>query len=81
MLKKLNALMVKVFLMMQEPFVNEPPRLRDDERGVSPVVATVLLIVVAILAALVLWNMLNGYITSLFTNIREKDDELFSQHP
>lgn len=76
MLNQIYALVLRVMLALRAPFVEEPRRLRDDERGVSPVVATVLLILVAVLAVLLLWNLLGSYINELWDNITNQDDGL-----
>ncbi len=76
MLNQFYALVLRVILALRAPFVEETRRLRDDERGVSPVVATVLLILVAVLAVLLLWNLLGEYINNLFTSITDKSSGL-----
>ena len=73
---KINAMAVKGYLAVKSFFDKEPQeelyRLRDDDRGVSPVVATVLLIMVAVLAALLVWQLLGKYIQDLFKQINNK---------
>ena len=40
--------------------------LKRDERGLSGIVVAVLLILVAVLAVVMLWGLLKGYITDLW---------------
>lgn len=51
--------------------------IRDDESGVSGFVATVLLILFAVLAGGLLWNWLggdDGYLAKMFKKIEENSD-------
>ena len=43
--------------------------LKNDERGLSGVVVTVLLILVAVLAVLVVWGLLQGWLGDLWDEI------------
>ena len=43
--------------------------LKNDERGLSGVVVTVLLILVAVLAVILVWAFLGNFINSLWTRI------------
>lgn len=43
--------------------------LRNDERGVSPIVATVLLILIVVLLVGVFWGALSGWFTELWNSI------------
>ena len=46
--------------------------LKDDERGLSDAVTTVLLILVAVLAVVALWGFLDGWLTDMFKDITDK---------
>lgn len=50
--------------------------LKDDERGLSGVVVAVLLILVAVLAVVMIWGFLSGWLTELWTNITGKANEI-----
>ena len=83
MLEKINTLSIKAYLAVKSLFPEkscESYRLRDDERGVSPVVATVLLILVAVLAALMVWTFLGEYIQKLINKITE-NSKLDTKNP
>ena len=43
--------------------------LKRDERGLSGIVVAVLLILVAVLAVVMLWGLLKGYITDIWEKI------------
>lgn len=43
--------------------------LKSDERGLSGIVVAVLLILVAVLAVVMLWGLLKGYITDMWNQI------------
>ncbi len=46
--------------------------LMSDERGLSGVVVAVLLILVAVLAVVLLWKQLKGWLTTTWSNITGK---------
>lgn len=47
---------------------------KEDERGLSGVVVTVLLVLVAVLAVILLWDKLADYIDKLWERISDVDD-------
>lgn len=47
----------------------ETRALREDERGISGIVVAVLLILVAVLAVVMLWGSLSGWLGDLWDNI------------
>ena len=47
--------------------------LRSDERGLSGVVVAILLILVAVLAVVMIWKFLGGYLQEVFTRITDAD--------
>lgn len=68
---------ISVFpLVAYAAFVGLVRDLKNDERGLSGVVVTVLLILVAVLAVVVLWGLLSGYITDMWEQITQKSTEL-----
>jgi len=50
--------------------------LKNEEDGVSNVVATVLLIVIVVALAALLWGFLSGWFQNLFNNITGKADTI-----
>jgi flagellin-like protein len=50
--------------------------LRNDERGLSGIVVTVLLILVAVLAVVMVWGFLSGWLTDLWENITNTADTI-----
>lgn len=65
MLKKMNELALAAYLGVTG-FVND---LKNDERGLSGVVVAVLLILVAVLAIVFLWDSLSTWLEELWTKI------------
>ena len=49
--------------------------LKNDERGLSGVVVTVLLILVAIFAVVLLWSLLGEWISDFWETITEQADD------
>jgi Flp pilus assembly pilin Flp len=49
---------------------------RKDERGLSGVVVAVLLILVAVLAVVLIWGFLSGWLQDLWESIFSKADEI-----
>lgn len=47
--------------------------LKSDERGLSGVVVAILLILVAVLAVVMIWQFLGGYLTDVFGRITDAD--------
>ena len=72
MLNKLNQLSVAAYVKTSAFFRG----LKSDERGLSGVVVAVLLILVAVLAVVMLWGLLKGYITDLWGIITGKSSGL-----
>ena len=72
MMKKLNELSMAAYVR-GAAFVQN---LKRDERGLSGVVVAVLLILVAVLAVVLLWNFLGEWISSMWTRITELTDGL-----
>lgn len=65
MLKKISMLPVAMYLALTG-FVQE---LKEDERGLSGVVVAVLLILVAVLAVVMIWGFLSGWLQELWERI------------
>lgn len=65
MMKKLNELSIAAY-MHGTAFVQN---LKRDERGLSGVVVAVLLILVAVLAVVLIWNFLGEWIGNMWTRI------------
>ena len=66
MMNKLNAMCVKAYLSMTG-FAQD---LKKDERGLSGVVVAVLLILVAVLAVVMLWGLLEEWLIELWNKIK-----------
>ena len=47
--------------------------LKEDERGLSGVVVAILLILVAVLAVVLIWQFLGGYLQEVFGRITDAD--------
>lgn len=47
--------------------------LKSDERGLSGVVVAILLILVAVLAVVMIWQFLGGYLQEVFGRITDAD--------
>ncbi len=71
MLKKLNDLSTLGYAKLRAFFMG----LKNDERGLSGVVVAVLLILVAVLAVVLIWGFLSGWLQRLFNQIINKADE------
>lgn len=67
MLKKINDIALAAYLGVTG-FVSD---LKKDERGLSGVVVAVLLILVAVLAIVFLWDSLSDWLDELWTKITE----------
>ncbi len=65
MLNRLNDLSVKGYLKVKSFFRD----LNNDERGLSGVVVAVLLILVAVLAIVLIWGALSGWLKELWDKI------------
>lgn len=68
MLKKMDALLLRARLATVG-FVKE---LKKDERGLSGVVVAVLLILVAVLAVVMIWGFLSGWLSEMWDTITQK---------
>jgi len=68
MLKKMRDLMILAYLNTVGFFRD----LKNDERGLSGVVVAVLLILVAVLAVVLIWGFLSGWLQDLFDQITGK---------
>ena len=72
MLKKLNQLSAALYIRATLPMLSwkqEFLALKDDERGLSGVVVSVLLILVAVLAVVFLWGNLSEWLQQLWERI------------
>ena len=72
MLKKISMLPVSLYLALTG-FVQE---LKEDERGLSGVVVAVLLILVAVLAVVMIWGFLSGWLQELWETITGKAGDI-----
>ena len=50
--------------------------LKDDERGVSGIVVTVILILIGVLLAALLWGVLSGWLQTMWETITNTGDEI-----
>lgn len=69
MLQKMDALLLSVRLAG----TRFPRSLKKDERGLSGVVVAVLLILVAVLAVVALWDFLEGWIQDMWDRITQEN--------
>ena len=65
MLEKIKMFPLMVYLTVTN-YIND---LKNDERGSSPVVDTILLVLVAVLAVVLVWGWLSGWLQDLFNQI------------
>jgi len=65
MLSKIRNLPMMVVLAVKDFVVN----LKNDERGLSGVVVAILLILVAVLAIVLIWGFLSGWLADLWAQI------------
>lgn len=68
MLNKIKMLPLMVYLAVNN-FVED---LKNEEKGSSPVVDTVLLILVAVLAVVLVWGFLEGWLNELIERIKSE---------
>lgn len=72
MLKQWNALSTAVYLkavLLAQNLGTELRELKEDQRGLSGVVVAVLLILVAVLAVVLLWQNLQDWIATMWEKI------------
>ena len=76
MAEKLNALSIAAYVRgarlarkMKNSGIRLARSLKEDERGLSGIVVAVLLILVAVLAVVLLWDLLEQWIGNLWTTI------------
>lgn len=74
MMNKLNALTIAAYLSVTGFFKNLGEDLKNDERGLSDIVSAVLLILVAVLAVVLLWGLLSGWLQDLWAKITGQVD-------
>lgn len=72
MMKKLSALSVAAYLAVTGFFQD----LKEDERGLSGVVVAVLLILVAVLAVVMIWGFLSGWLQEMWDSITGKANQI-----
>jgi len=65
MIQKLSDMALAVYLVI----TGEIKSLKRDERGLSGVVVAVLLILVAVLAVVLIWGFLSGWLAKLWDDI------------
>jgi len=70
MWQKISNVPLTVFLAITG-FVKD---FKKDERGLSGVVVTILLILVAVLAIVMIWGFLSGWLAELWDNITSTAD-------
>lgn len=72
MVKAMNRWLTKAYL----GFAGFVQDMKEDERGLSGVVVAVLLILVAVLAVTLLWNLLGKSLNDWWTSITGKVDTI-----
>ncbi|MCI9349244.1 MAG: hypothetical protein HFF83_08465 [Oscillibacter sp.] len=79
MLNHLNKVSVAVYvkaLLLAQNLGAELRELKEDQRGLSGIVVAVMLILVAVLAAIFLWDQLKGFLENMWTVITGKAEGL-----
>ena len=69
MLAKMNQMVIATFLSVTGCAKGVVEDLKSDERGLSGVVVAVLLILVAVLAVVMLWGFLSGWLGEIWERI------------
>ena len=69
MMSKLNQMVIATYLSVTGFAKGLAEDLRDDERGLSGVVVAVLLLLVAVLAVVMLWGFLSGWLGEIWERI------------
>lgn len=72
MWQKLSNLPIAAYLAVTGFFRD----LKDDERGLSGVVVAVLLILVAVLAVVMIWGFLSGWLQELWEKIMNQGNSI-----
>lgn len=72
MLKKITSLPLRAYFAVSE-FVQD---FRKDERGLSGIVVAVLLVLVAVLAVVLIWGLLEGWLADLWERIIGEGDKI-----
>lgn len=75
MLRRLNRLSTAVYLkavLLAQNAGAELRKLKEDQRGLSGIVVAVLLILVAVLAVVLLWDQLRVWLESMWSTITGK---------
>lgn len=76
MLSRLNQMVIATYLTVTGYAKGLAEDLKNDERGLSGVVVAVLLILVAVLAVVMLWGFLSGWLSETWETITGKAQEL-----
>ena len=74
MRRKISALSLAVYLSLTGFFKG----LKKDERGLSGVVVAILLILIAVLAIVLIWGFLGGWLKDLWAQIVGESDKIQS---
>ena len=72
MRQKISALSIAAYLSIAGFF----RELKKDERGLSGVVVAILLILIAVLAIVLIWGFLSGWLQTLWTRITGEADTI-----
>ena len=72
MLQKISKISQTAYLLIAEPI----RELRQDDRGLSGVVVAILLILVAVLAIVLIWGFLSGWLADLWEQITGHADQI-----
>lgn len=75
-LNRFSIVLYTQMLMLGMTLKEDLRSLKDDERGLSGIVVAVLLILVAVLAVIMLWGQLKGWLGTMWGNITNKANEI-----
>lgn len=78
MQQKFNDLSLKTYIAYKgfvHGFKNFMHNFKEDERGLSGVVVAVLLILVAVLAVVLIWGLLSGWIQKMWDIFMDEADK------
>lgn len=76
MVNKINQLSIAAYATVTSFFSCLKSDVKNDERGLSGVVVAVLLILVAVLAIVMLWGSLSGWLSDLWGRVTGAGDTI-----
>lgn len=69
----MNNLLTRAYISMKNRALAFKESFKNDERGVGPLVATILILVVVIIIAAVFWDRLSEWVNKMLNKIFKND--------